>query len=77
MNYMLYLSCHFKSTPWIIDSGAFDHMTNSSNIFESNSPCARNKKVRIADGNFSPIARKGLIKIYDDCNLVPPCSPWK
>ena len=63
------LSCHFKSTPWIIDSGASNHMTNSSNIFESYSPCAGNKKVRIADGNFSPNTGKGLIKIYEEIDL--------
>ncbi|RVW72937.1 hypothetical protein CK203_053081 [Vitis vinifera] len=34
-------------------------MTNSSNMFESYSPCPGNKKVQIADGNFSPIAGKG------------------
>ncbi|RVW16372.1 hypothetical protein CK203_067829 [Vitis vinifera] len=58
-NELYALSCRFKSTPWIIDSGASDHMTNSSNMFESYSPCPGNKKVRIADGNFSPIAGKG------------------
>ena len=59
------LSCCFKSTPWIIDFGASDHMTNSLNMFESYSPCPGNKKVRIADGSFSPIAGKGLIKISE------------
>ncbi|RVX15996.1 Copia protein [Vitis vinifera] len=49
-NELYALSCRFKSTPWIIDSGASDHMTNSSNMFESYSPCPGNKKVRIADG---------------------------
>ncbi|RVW16202.1 hypothetical protein CK203_074282 [Vitis vinifera] len=58
-NELYALSCRFKSTSWIIDSGASDHMTNSSNMFESYSPCPGNKKVRIADGNFSPIAGKG------------------
>ncbi|RVW86895.1 hypothetical protein CK203_036030 [Vitis vinifera] len=58
-NELYALSFRFKSTPWIIDSGASDHMTNSSNMFESYSPCPGNKKVRIADGNFSPIAGKG------------------
>ncbi|RVW67172.1 hypothetical protein CK203_062504 [Vitis vinifera] len=58
-NELYALSCRFKSTPWIIDSGASDHMTNSSNMFESYSPCPGNKKVQIADGNFSPIAGKG------------------
>ena len=57
-NELYALSCRFKSTPWIIDSGASDHMTNSSNMFESYSPCPGNKKVRIVDGNFPPIPRK-------------------
>ena len=68
-NELYVLSCRFKSTPWIIDSGASDHMTNSSNMFESYSPCPRNKKVQIADGNFSPIAGKGLIKISEGIDL--------
>ncbi|RVX14577.1 hypothetical protein CK203_012112 [Vitis vinifera] len=68
-NELYALSCCFKSTPWIIDSGASDHMTNSSNMFESYSPCPGNKKVRIADGNFSPNARKGLIKISEEIDL--------
>ena len=54
-NELYALSCRFKSTPWIIDSGASDHMNNSSNIFESYSPCARNKNVRIADFFFLSI----------------------
>ncbi|RVW29625.1 hypothetical protein CK203_100964 [Vitis vinifera] len=58
-NELYALSCRFKSTPWMIDSGASDHMANSSNMFESYSPCPGNKKVRIADGSFSPITGKG------------------
>ena len=54
-NELYAISCRSKSTPWIIDSGASNHMTNYSNIFESFFPCARNKKVRIVDSNFSPI----------------------
>ncbi|RVW39021.1 hypothetical protein CK203_089160 [Vitis vinifera] len=68
-NELYALSCRFKSTPWIINSGASDHMTNSSNMFESYSPCPGDKKVRIADGNFSPIAGKGLIKISEEIDL--------
>ena len=68
-NELYVLSCLFKSTPWIIDSRASDHMKNSSNIFESYSSFARNKKVRIADGNFSPIVGKGLIKISKEIDL--------
>ncbi|RVW16063.1 hypothetical protein CK203_022479 [Vitis vinifera] len=41
-------------------------MTNSSNMFESYSPCPGNKKVWIADGNFSPIAGKGQELGEDD-----------
>lgn len=63
------LCCQFKSAPWIIDSGASDHMTNSLHLFETYSPCPGNKKVRIANGNFSPIARKGLIKISEGIDL--------
>ncbi|KAJ9689184.1 hypothetical protein PVL29_014710 [Vitis rotundifolia] len=68
-NELYALSCRFKSTPWIIDFGASDHMTNSSNMFESYSPCPRNKKVRIAYGNFSPITGKGLIQISEGIDL--------
>ncbi|KAL6322665.1 hypothetical protein AAG906_015351 [Vitis piasezkii] len=68
-NELYALSCRFKSTPWIIDSRAFDHTTNSSNMFDSYSPCPGNKKVRIADGNFSPIVGKGLIKISEGIYL--------
>ena len=64
------LNCSLQSsTPWIIDSGASDHMTNSSKFFESYLPCPGNQKVRIADGNFSPIAGKGLIKISEGIDL--------
>ena len=68
-NELYALSCRFKSTPWIIDFGASDHMTNSSNMFESYSPCPGNKKVRIVYGHFSPIAGKGLIKIFEGIDL--------
>ncbi|KAL6312310.1 hypothetical protein AAG906_004931 [Vitis piasezkii] len=44
-NELYALSCRFKSTPWIIHSGASNHMTNSSNMFESYSPCPGNKKL--------------------------------
>ncbi|RVW91336.1 hypothetical protein CK203_035410 [Vitis vinifera] len=45
-NELYALSRRFKSTPWIINSGASNHMTNSSNMFESYSPCPGNKKDR-------------------------------
>jgi hypothetical protein len=47
------LSCCLNSSaPWIIDSGASDHMTSSHNFFESYSSCSGIEKIRIADGSF-------------------------
>ena len=68
-NELYALSCRLKSTPWIIDSKASDHMTNSSNKFESYSSCLGNKKVRITNGNFSPIVGIGLIKTSERIDL--------
>jgi hypothetical protein len=58
-------------TPWIIDSGASDHMTYSHTLFNSYSPCAGNLKIRIADGTLSPIAGTGSVKISDHITLNP------
>ncbi|KAK4847955.1 hypothetical protein QYF36_019274 [Acer negundo] len=46
----------FNSAPWVIDSGASDHMTNISSLFNIYSPCSGNKKVCIADDSLSSIA---------------------
>ncbi|KAG6510170.1 hypothetical protein ZIOFF_028179 [Zingiber officinale] len=51
------LSC-LNSSPWIIDSGATDHMSSCSHLFDTYSPCSGNEKIRIADGSFSPIVGK-------------------
>ena len=64
------LSCWLNSSaPWIIDSGASDHMTSSHNFFESYSSCSGIEKVGIVDGSFSSIAGKGLIKISERIDL--------
>lgn len=64
------LSCCINSSaPWIIDSGAFDHMTSSFKLFQSYTPCPGNKKVKVADGSFFPIAGKCFIQISDIINL--------
>ncbi|KAI5433313.1 hypothetical protein KIW84_020553 [Lathyrus oleraceus] len=49
------------SHTWIVDSGAYDHMTDESTLFSSYSPCAGNQKIKIAYGSFSAIAGKGSI----------------
>lgn len=48
---------------WITDSGATNHMTGSSKLFSSYSPCAGNQRVKIVDGTFLVIVGKGSIVI--------------
>ena len=48
---------------WIIDSRATDHMIGCSKMFSSNSPCASKKKIKLANGSLSAIARMGTIKL--------------
>ncbi|KAA0033038.1 Cysteine-rich RLK (RECEPTOR-like protein kinase) 8 [Cucumis melo var. makuwa] len=55
--------------PWILDSGATDHLTGSSEHFISYAPCAGNEKIRIADESLAPIAGKGQIVPFDDFAL--------
>lgn len=63
------LSAHNHSNPWIIDSGASEHMTNCSHLFNSYFPSSGFEKVRIADGSYSSIAGKGNIKISEQITL--------
>ena len=42
-----------------------DHMIENSKLFSSYSLCARNQKIKIINGSFSTIARKGLIAIQN------------
>ncbi|KAG6521029.1 hypothetical protein ZIOFF_018095 [Zingiber officinale] len=69
-NEIIAFPCGFGiSAPWIIDSGASDHMTNSLKLLKLYSPCLENKKVKIADGSFSPIAGKGSVQISENIDL--------
>ena len=58
----------FSKDPWIIDSGAFDHMTGGSNLFSSYVPCSNHTTVKIADGFLTPVARIGNIRLSQ--NLI-------
>lgn len=49
----LALLSHVNSTPWIVDSGASDHMTGNLNLFQSFTPCTDSHAVRIANGSCS------------------------
>ncbi|KAG6512381.1 hypothetical protein ZIOFF_030492 [Zingiber officinale] len=52
-------------SPWVIDSGATDHMTNAANSFISYSLSSGQEKVIIADGTKATVASKGSIKLTD------------
>ncbi|KAG6515200.1 hypothetical protein ZIOFF_025585 [Zingiber officinale] len=69
-NEIIVFPCGFGiSAAWIIDSGASDHMTNSLKLLKLYSPCLENKKFKIADGSFSPIAGKGSVQISENIDL--------
>ena len=55
--------------PWIIDSGASNHMTTLSSLFKTYSPCSGSEKIRIADGTFSTIAGKRDITLSKNIDL--------
>ncbi|XP_028083317.1 uncharacterized protein LOC114284582 [Camellia sinensis] len=52
--------------PWIIDSGASDHMSGSSDLFSAYTPSSGQDKVRIADGTISSVSGKGPYHEEDD-----------
>lgn len=59
------------SAPWIIDSGAYNHMASFPNLFQTYILCSGNKKSRIADGSVSSIAGKWSIPISEKIELLP------
>ena len=58
-------------TPWIIDFGASDRMTDAHRLFSTYSSCADNLKVKIAYGTLSPVAGKESIHISEFITLNP------
>ncbi|GMP21651.1 hypothetical protein CsSME_00052836 [Camellia sinensis var. sinensis] len=72
-----------RKKPWIVDSGASDHMTGDATIFDTYSSCQNNLTVRIADGSLSKVAGIGSVVLSRnlilnsvllvpdlDCNLL-------
>ncbi|XP_073117068.1 uncharacterized protein [Elaeis guineensis] len=56
-------------SPWVVDSGASNHMTGSFRDFVSYIPCSGRDKVRFADGSFILISGKGSIKCTSELSL--------
>jgi hypothetical protein len=54
---------------WIIDSGAFDHMTSISSLFSSYNLCSSRENVRIANGSLSSVFGKGSIFVSPSMSL--------
>ncbi|KAF7825162.1 Retrovirus-related Pol polyprotein from transposon RE1 [Senna tora] len=63
---------HVTSNPsryWIVDSGAFDHMSGDSGMFSSWYPYTQNYKVQIADGSLSDVTGIGEVSPSDSITL--------
>jgi hypothetical protein len=56
--------------PWVIDSGASDHMTGISPLFSSYNPCSGKDKVRIADGSLLLVLGKWSVSIIPSMTLA-------
>ncbi|RVW57690.1 Retrovirus-related Pol polyprotein from transposon TNT 1-94 [Vitis vinifera] len=58
-----------RKKPWIVDSGASDHMTGDATIFDTYSSCPNNLTVRIADGSLSKVTGTGSVVLSRDLTL--------
>lgn len=56
--------------PWIVDSGASDHMTGDRSLFSFLSKCSDDRRVRVADGSYSRIDGIGTITITPSLVLI-------
>ncbi|KAL6344335.1 hypothetical protein AAG906_037913 [Vitis piasezkii] len=70
-----------KLDPWIIDSGASDHMTRYAGSFTTYNPDSRHIKVKIVYGSLATVARTGTIvlnphiTLYDVLHVLKlPCN---
>lgn len=55
--------------PWILDSGATDHMTPTASQFVTYQPSPSNKKISLADGSLTTAAGYGDIQIKPEILL--------
>jgi hypothetical protein len=63
--------CLLSSTsdPWVIDSGANDHMTGSSTSLSNYHPVATPKSVTLANGSLSKVVGSGTTHLSPDIEL--------
>ncbi|GAV89532.1 hypothetical protein CFOL_v3_32946 [Cephalotus follicularis] len=54
------VSTSHKSS-WCLDSDADEHMTSSSEVFDSYTPCFGKDKIPVANGSLSPVSGKGFV----------------
>ena len=53
----------------VIESSATDHMTYCSQLFFEYIPCAKNRKICIANGTFSAIVGSGTVRVSPTTTL--------
>ena len=58
-----------KVEPWIIDSGATDHMTSYKKLFSSYIPSSNNHRVKVAGGSYSLVVGIRTITISPEIPL--------
>ena len=57
------------SKPWIVDTGAFDHMTEDASMSQDYKTSINNTSVRIAYGSHTKIARTCTIRLMKELHL--------
>ncbi|KAL5732622.1 hypothetical protein ACOSP7_031972 [Xanthoceras sorbifolium] len=55
-----------KSTPWFLDSAAFNHMTNQKHAFVDLKPCSLHQSVTTANGRKLPIQGVGTVRLSNN-----------
>lgn len=66
--FVLNISEKCLANSWIIDSGATNHMTYTSQYFSTYIPCPSSRKITVANGSLFTVA--GLGDIYVTPNLI-------
>ena len=65
----MHMKSVLKNVPWIVNSGASDHMTQESKLFNSYIPCSGKHKVLVANGLNIPVHGKWSIVINKHITL--------